>query len=433
MFYIILIISLALAVGIPLAIAHERKTRENWRQAADTLGLQFYGGELLKTKRIEGILRGNSVRIDTFTKRSGKHSTTYTRVRVRYPRPLGLGLKVTREGFFSGLGKLLGFQDINVGEDDFDRAAVIKGSDPRRIQAFLTPARRMRIQQLLRNYPEIEINDDEIFLRRQGVIRQSQRLVQVVRAMERMAWFLTGDRVQDESITAAMEAQDAGHPDEALRILRESKGRLAISPDHHEEEIVEAQLVEEHLMEGKILHMAGRYGEAEDYFAQARREAPEDPEIELWASPSSDSVKRRLDAVGDAGTPSIPAELPLDAAGFCRVIFKENVSNFVANDLFEQHYAGRPIEWSGPLRRAERMSYDMVFGDDEACRATFEIHAVDDGSYLRSAIKAFVKLPPDQAEALRSQVGEEKTFTGRLLKLDAFMRNVYVEDGAVRG
>jgi hypothetical protein len=432
-FYVFLFIGIAVLLGIiPLAIVHDRNVRNNWRQAAETLGLTFHGRQLLEGRRIEGVLHGFLVRIDTYTQKSGKNSKTYTRLRMQYPRPLGLGLKLTREGFFSSLTKLLGAQDITLGDDAFDRTALVKGADPERVRAFLTPARRVRIHQLLKSYPEIEVNDREILLRRHGVIRDAKTLVAVVRSMQRVAWHLTGDREEDEAMTAAMEAQDAGRPDEALRILRESEARATAGSSEADRAAVHAPFVDEHLLEGEILQMAGRQEEAAERFELARQESPNDLEIQRWAGRAAEETQDDAESHSQSSTPEPAAGPPMDVAGFCQTVFGDRNSSFTANEFFEQNYAGKDIHWSGLLRRVERISFDMVFGDQEACRATVELHTMGESSYWSSPIKAFVQLPSEAGGSLRDQIGQSVTFTGRLLKLDAFMRNVYVADAAMK-
>ncbi len=441
MSYAVLFVFLIALVVIPLAIAHEKKTRENWRQVAESLGLTFRGQGLMQSKRIEGRLGNSHVTLHTYRRRQGKNSTIYTRFQLRYPQPLGIGLKMTRQGFFSHLTKLLGAQDIEVGEDGFDRLAVIKGTNEQRVREFLTPARRIRIERLLRNYPEIVISDDSITLDRHGVIRNPQVLVGLFRGASRVAWHLTGDREDDAAMSEAMEAQDAGRPDEALRMLRELQerrsARITLVEDQ-EDQIVDAELVEEHLLAGEILEMSGRHREAAGVFERVRQHSPDDSELELWTAHASAHASAAgpiparnpstLSHSSRSGSEPPHAGQPLEASEFCRQVFDASNSSFAANQIFEQHHAGRQIDWSGVLRRVERMSYDMVFGDEEACRATVEIQGSPSESYF-SAIKAFVKLPPEFAESLRPQVGSEISFRGRLLKLDAFMKNVYVTDG----
>ena len=70
-----------------------------------------------------GDLRGNvdrrKVRVFTFTEGSGDSQSTYTGYRVSFP-PLGLGLKITQQGFWGKVRKAFGSRDIEVGDQEFD-------------------------------------------------------------------------------------------------------------------------------------------------------------------------------------------------------------------------------------------------------------------------------------------------------------------------
>jgi hypothetical protein len=77
-----------------------------------------------------------------------------------YVSPEGFRFSVNRKGFFSDLGKLLGMQDIEVGEPDFDEAFIIKANDEGKVCAlFANP----KIRQMIQDQPQIllEVRDSE--------------------------------------------------------------------------------------------------------------------------------------------------------------------------------------------------------------------------------------------------------------------------------
>src|SRR4051812_26592811 len=57
-----------------------------------------------------------TVTLDTHTGHTGHAHFTYTRMRAPYVNPEGFRFTVYRNGLFSGLGKFLGMQDIEVGD-----------------------------------------------------------------------------------------------------------------------------------------------------------------------------------------------------------------------------------------------------------------------------------------------------------------------------
>ena len=66
----------------------------------------------------------------------------------------GFQFTIYRTGIFSGLGKWLGMQDVDVGYPEFDEAFVIKGNDEAKLRAlFANP----RIRQLIEIEPDIHL------------------------------------------------------------------------------------------------------------------------------------------------------------------------------------------------------------------------------------------------------------------------------------
>jgi hypothetical protein len=123
------------------------------------------GGELVK----RGFWKGNQVQLysqpwtivlDTYTESSGDSHTTYTRARAPFLAPMGFRFAIYRKGLFSGMGKLMGMQDIEIGEPDFDDAFIIQGNDEDSVRAFFSDR---RLRQLIQVQPRIrlEIKDNE--------------------------------------------------------------------------------------------------------------------------------------------------------------------------------------------------------------------------------------------------------------------------------
>src|SRR5262249_46998675 len=98
--------------------------------------------------------------LDTYTDSSGHSHVTYTRMRAPYINPEGFRFTIYPKGFFSDLGKLLGMQDIEVGDFDFDEAFIIKGNDEDRVRASFSDP---KIRQMIQDQPKIrlEVKDSE--------------------------------------------------------------------------------------------------------------------------------------------------------------------------------------------------------------------------------------------------------------------------------
>lgn len=132
----------------------EEAVTTSWRQVAQARGFTLD----LENTRMHGRYEGVYVDVDTKIQNGGR----VTQFTVRYDRPLGVGLKLTRQGSMSGLGKLLGMQDIEVGDPMFDGRFVVKGSPERAVRALLTPEVRARLVDLQSQASHLEVADDRL-------------------------------------------------------------------------------------------------------------------------------------------------------------------------------------------------------------------------------------------------------------------------------
>ena len=129
-----------------------------------------------------------TITLDTYTVSNGKTSTTYTRLRAPYVNKNGFQFQIYRKSFFSGIGKALGMQDVEVGIPQFDDAFIIKGNSPEELRNLFQP---QRIRSLLHDQPRIHLqvkNDegwfgsnfpegvDELYFSTVGVIKDIDRL-----------------------------------------------------------------------------------------------------------------------------------------------------------------------------------------------------------------------------------------------------------------
>lgn len=92
--------------------------------------------------------------LDYFVVSTGKTSVTYTRVKIdpehaqRASKLRDLDFNIYREHALSGLGKLLGAQDVQIGDPAYDDAFMIKASGEARIRSLITAEwRRAHLQQ----------------------------------------------------------------------------------------------------------------------------------------------------------------------------------------------------------------------------------------------------------------------------------------------
>jgi hypothetical protein len=134
---------------------------EIWRQLCAEIGADFVDGGFWKGDKVQAHVKSWTLTLDTYTVSTGHSHVTYTRMRSPFVSRDGFRFRIYRAGVFSGLGKALGMQDIDVGHSaKFDDDFVIQGNDESKVRAlFANP----EVRRLIEAQPKIrlEIRDDE--------------------------------------------------------------------------------------------------------------------------------------------------------------------------------------------------------------------------------------------------------------------------------
>jgi len=161
---------------------------EVWRQLCQEIGAEFVEGGFWKGNKVQVHVQPWTITLDTHTVSTRDTNVTYTRMRAPYVNQEGFRFTIYRKGFFSELGKLLGMQDIEVGDTEFDEAFIIKGNDVARVQNLFADA---RLRELVKVQPTIRLdvkdsegwfgpkfpeNVDELHFQVVGVIKDVGRL-----------------------------------------------------------------------------------------------------------------------------------------------------------------------------------------------------------------------------------------------------------------
>lgn len=165
--------------------------KEIWKALCEQTGSTFIDGGFLKGDKVIAQYRDWTITLDTYTVSTGKSSTTYTRIRAPYVNADGFRFTIYRNGIFSDLGEFLGFRDIEIGNDDFDREFVIKSECEDKVRGLLADP---KIQELIREQPRfhLRVKDDEgwfggafpegvdeLYFRVPGIIRDMEQLRQL--------------------------------------------------------------------------------------------------------------------------------------------------------------------------------------------------------------------------------------------------------------
>ena len=139
-----------------------------------------------RSPKVVSILQDTEVVADTYTVKSGKNSTTYSRVVAPYSFDRGPQLHIRRQHALNTIGKLLGMQDLELGDPAFDEAFMIKGPSAEAVARVLEPEHRLA---LLHQLPGWWLKSDgsTVKLKRIGRPDSPAELVQAVRVAAAVA------------------------------------------------------------------------------------------------------------------------------------------------------------------------------------------------------------------------------------------------------
>jgi hypothetical protein len=162
--------------------------KEIWRQLSTEIGAQYKEGGFWKGDKVEAKHGEWRVTLDSYTVSTGKVTIVYTRMRAPYVNADGFRFKVYRKSIFSGVGKLLGMQDIEVHDEQFDEDFIVKGTDEGRVRALLS---NPKIRELIAAQKDIqfEVKDDEGWFGPtfpEGVDELSFVVVGIIKDVERL-------------------------------------------------------------------------------------------------------------------------------------------------------------------------------------------------------------------------------------------------------
>lgn len=162
--------------------------REIWRTLSAEIGARYVQGTFWKGDKVQATHADWTVTLDTYTVSTGKSHVVYTRMRAPYVNPAGFRFTIYRKGFFTGIAKSLGMQDVQVGHEPLDNDFVIKGTDQGMLRAlFANPKIRKLITQQKKIHFTVKDDEgwfgakfpegvDELYFAVRGVIKDIERL-----------------------------------------------------------------------------------------------------------------------------------------------------------------------------------------------------------------------------------------------------------------
>ncbi len=429
------------AIGVVIAlvsviVARRRLEEMNtaWQSAAETLGFSFEAGSMRGGPTITGSVDAHAANVHTYMKKSGKSSTRYTRYTVGFPA-IGVGLQLSRQAGIGQFLKILGAQDIVIGDPTFDEAFIVKADDPQTARAALTPGRTMALNQLLAVHPDVVVRDDRIVIDRRGSVHDAGVIISTLRRIASVANALS----------------DAGASNELTSLIDQRlEGTL---PSDYEPEPQLPNGIDARISIGEALAAVGIFDVAQKVFDALAVELPADRDITGWAEqvgrgtrragstaepvaprPRRDSSMILPDEPPETDPPPVDepdqvagGSVDRDAVAVATDLFEENRLSFETAALFDERYAGRSVLWSGKLRKATIVDHYRVLGDGPFTKAVVDIALLENDLFGNTVVTAVVAFPPESIDSI--PIGGDVTFSGQLVGIDALVRNLFVAEG----
>lgn len=128
-----------LAVSVIWHNHQEKLLEADWHELAQRWGLRLVGGRRGEPRRITGRLDDMEIDVRVEERGTGRSRRSFTILRFRLPGPAPEGLELRREGLEESVKKLLGGQDIELGDPAIDPELRIQGADPEAVREVLHP------------------------------------------------------------------------------------------------------------------------------------------------------------------------------------------------------------------------------------------------------------------------------------------------------
>ena len=159
-----------------------------WSQLSQELGADYEEGGFFKDGKVVLAHKQWEITLDTYTVHTGKSTIIYTRMRAPYVNRDGFRFNIYRKNIFSGIGKLFGMKDIEIGDAFFDDEFIIQGEPEHLVSRLLS---NVAVRQLIQSQPDIhfQVKDDdgwfkskfpegvdELYFEVVGVIKDRERL-----------------------------------------------------------------------------------------------------------------------------------------------------------------------------------------------------------------------------------------------------------------
>ncbi len=201
--YIFILFPVVVVIAAVATLRHGKRARQTWQTLAQTYGLNYTPpgkAELLSKKaaiafqdpgEINGVLEGLAFRLYIAIYGTSKDRRVFTIMSLEIPN-LPHGLTLYHENAFLGFTKMIGAQDVKIGDEEFDKAFMIKGENADQVRAWLSDERRQALLREIGDEPDVDIREGCLRFEVRGVCDNREVLDKALAQMRAMIPYLKG-------------------------------------------------------------------------------------------------------------------------------------------------------------------------------------------------------------------------------------------------
>lgn len=124
----------------------------SWPSFAKLVNGEIKEGKFDASDMVESIHNGWKICFDYFTLWSSKYCTRLTRVTVPFISNDNFRFEIYEKSIFSSVAKIFGLQDIEIGDEKFDKRFIIKSNDELKIKSLLWNSNLRNAIEQLQNF-----------------------------------------------------------------------------------------------------------------------------------------------------------------------------------------------------------------------------------------------------------------------------------------
>ena len=134
--------------------------KEVFMQVASMIEGEFVKGSLFKGHKVISSYNNWDIVLDTYTQSTGNTSTKYTRMRATFLNTSDFKFRLYNNAILSEIGKMLGLQDVIIGDTLFDQKYILKGNDEQKlIEIFSNSKVKELMYEIDRLYLQVKDKD----------------------------------------------------------------------------------------------------------------------------------------------------------------------------------------------------------------------------------------------------------------------------------